>query len=81
MSRHSEAWSSTRRLHLFIALVLRSAVGPARLARLYLSLASVQNCEKAWEAIPIFIMRLSNVIILIENCNVFMKEEFLGIFG
>jgi len=24
---------------------------------------------------------LSNVIILIENCNVFMKEEFLGIFG
>jgi len=26
-------------------------------------------------------MRLSNVIILIENCNVFMKEEFLGIFG
>jgi len=32
-------------------------------------------------AIPIFIMRLSNVIILIENCNVFMKEEFLGIFG
>jgi len=30
---------------------------------------------------PIFIMRLSNVIILIENCNVFMKEEFLGIFG
>ena len=26
-------------------------------------------------------MRLSNIIILIENCNVFTKEEFLGIFG
>jgi len=26
-------------------------------------------------------MRLSHVIILIENCNVFLKEAFLGIFG
>ena len=28
-----------------------------------------------------FLMSKSNVIILIENWNVFMKEELLGIFG